>query len=518
MTDFLTRRTLLQLAAAQGGVAALGLLPALAQAPARDSITIAYPNDLATWDPNAALLAVTQSLYKCVFDSPVTQAPDLSVRPNLVKAWRYRDAKSLELELDLQENALFHNGDPVTSADLRYTFFERPRAPVPEGKPRLPIGFVWRRLKDIEIVSPLKAVMIFAEPMPSAVSWLGFLMSFVVPKSYMEKVGAEAFATQPIGSGPYRLVNHERGARIELAAFDKYWGGAPKIKHVTIEILRDPVTRVAAIQSHQVDLAVDLPIREVTRLGAEPGLVGKIYSIADITVLQVTNKGPFEQEAVRVAAHHAIDKKAISRALFTGKATLIDVPAARGTPGYPKDFSFAYDPGKATALLKQAGFSPANPAKIGFATTKGTFPNDFEMAQAIAAMWKKVGIEAEIQVIEPAQWTELLHANKLPEATLYSWGNATGDPEMYAGSLLDPKAIYSAFKSDDLGKRIAPLLVETDQEKRYAGYREFDIYSVEKGFIIPLYQAIKTVAYQSRLGFTAYENGWILPQAYTLKA
>jgi peptide/nickel transport system substrate-binding protein len=511
----LDRRAFLCLAAAQAGAEAL--IPR-AWAQGRSSISLAFPTDVPTWDPNARVLAGAQSLYKCVFDSPMTQAPDLSVEPSFVKNWRYRDAASLALELELRDDAFFHNGDPVTAEDFRYTFFERLTAPVPSGGQKLDLTFIWRRVKDIEIVSPTRVVMHFSEVMPSAVTWLYFLGSYIVPKNYMQKAGLDGFLKAPVGSGPYRLAEYERGARIVLEAHDKFWKGPPKIKRVTIEIVQDPSARVASIDGRRVDLAVDLPIREVIRIGREQGVVGSIDSVTDIVNIMVTRTGLFEREEVRLAAHHAIDKKAISNALFSGKAMPIDVPAAHGTPGYPEDFHFPYDPNKAAELLRSAGFSPSQPARIGFNTLRGFSPNDFETAQAVVAMWKKVGIEAKLEVIEPSKYQELLRANKLPEAMQYPWGNTAGDPEMYGGYLLDPKSIFSAWKSDDMGERIHKLLVETDPEKRYAGYRDANIYAVQKGYVIPLFQSIKTVAYAASLGFTKYGNGWILPQSYTLKA
>ena len=509
----LDRRTFLYLAGAQAGALTL---PAWAQG--RNSISIAFPTDVPTWDPNARVLASAQSLYKCVFDSPIDQAPDLSIIPSFAKSWRYRDAASLELELELRDDALFHNGDKVTAEDFRYTFFERLKAPVAPGGQRLDASFIWRRVKDIEIVSPTRVVMHFSEVMPSAVTWLYFLGSYIVPKDYMLKTGLDGFLKAPVGSGPYRLAEYERGARIVLEAHDKHWKGPPKIKRVTIEIVQDSSARVAAINGRRVDLAVDLPIREISRLGREPGITSSIDSVTDIVNIMVTRTGLFEREEIRLAAHHAIDKKAISTALFAGKAVPIDVPAAHGTPGYPEDFHFPYDPSKALELMKAAGFSPSQPAQIGFNTLRGLSPNDYETAQAIVAMWKKVGIEAKLEVIEPAKYQELLRANKLPEAMQYPWGNSAGDPEMYGGYLLDPKSIFSAWKSDDMGERIHKLLVETDPQKRYAGYREANIYAVQKGYVIPLFQSIKSVAYASSLGFTKYDNGWILPQSYSLKA
>lgn len=501
-----------------GGLAALGLSDAvLAQAAGR-GLTLAYPADVPTWDPNARSLAPVQSIYKMVFDQPIGQGPDLKPRPGLVTGWRYLDAAGLELELALREGVVFHDGSPMTAADIRYTFFERPRLPVPEGGRRLDTAFLWRRVKDIEVASPTRAIVRFSEVMPSAVAWLYFLCSYVVPKAYIERVGLEEFQKRPIGTGPYRLVEYQQGARISLEAFDRYWGGKPPIPRVTLEIVRDPTARVAAIEARRVDVAIDVPIREAVRLGTVAGLSTRIDSTADITLLQVSRNGAFADERVRLAAHHAINKEAISKALFQGYAKPIAVPAAHGTPGYPEDFAFAFDEARATALLREAGFTAQNPVAIKFATTNGVFPNDFDMARAIAAMWKKVNINAEIEVIELSTYQERLRAGTLPEATMYQWGNAAGDPEMYGGYLLDPKSIFSAFKIDDLRDRVGTLLVEPDEAKRFSGYRALHRYAVEKGYSIPLLQGVKTIAHQGSVNVVHYENGYILPQDYTFKS
>ena len=233
----------------------------------------------------------------------------------------------------------------------------------------------------------------------------------------------------------------------------------------------------------------------------------------------MTRTGLFERQELRLAAHHAIDKQAISRALFAGKALPIDVAAAHGTLGYPNDFRFTYDPAKAAALVRQAGFGPDNPARMGFYATKGVFPNDFELAQAIAGMWRKVGIEANPEPVALAKYFELLHATKLPEAMLYSWGNTTGDPEMYGGYLFDPKSAFASYKSDDLSERVGRLLIETDTRETPCRLpRSQHLCDRDRRRSFPLLQVVKTVAYQDRLRFTKYDNGWILPQTFSVSA
>ena len=123
--------------------------------------------------------------------------------------------------------------------------------------------------------------------------------------------------------------------------------------------------------------------------------------------------------------------------------------------------------------------------KIGFATTNGQFPSDYDIARAIAQMWKQVGIDADMQVIEYAKYFELNRGNKLPEATLYSWDNATGDPEIFSGYQLNPKMPFSPWKDQDIGNRVLALFNVADYDKRIAGYSELERYAVEKGATCP---------------------------------
>lgn len=518
MTFTTDRRHFLGLGAGMAALGALGIpRSVLAQAAASGELAIAYPADVPTWDPNARTFPAGFSLYLTVFDQPLVQGPTLEVLPGLVTKWGFIDDKRLALALDLRSDAVFHDGTPFTAEDIRYTYFERPRAPVAEGQRKLDTAFIWRKVKDIEVVSPTRAVMHFSEPMPTAISWLHFLASFVVPKNALETMGLDAFAKKPVGSGPYKLVEYQQGARMVLEAHERYWAGKPPIGRVTIDIVKDQNARTAAIESRRATMAIDVPIREAERLGKVPGLVSTIDPITDITILQVSKAGGFTDQKVRLAAHHAINKAALSKAFFGGAAVPISVPAAKGTPGYPEDYEFAFSEDKAKALLKEAGFSPEKPVAITLSTTNGVNPGDFDVARAIVQMWKKVGINAELETIELSTYQERLRAGALKEATLYSWGNTAGDPEFYAGYLLDPKSIFSAYKSEDLGQMIQPLLTEMDEAKRIAGYKAVNRFAAEQGYTIPLYQSVKTIAHTDKVAIKKYSNGLTLPSTYTLK-
>jgi len=504
MTVDIERRRLLQLLGTGVAGGPMWLNGSLALAQATDAVTIGWPSDVPSWDPNQRFTPDAQPIFKLVFDQPLDQSPKLDLVPKLIAKWDMA-SDGLSLAVELRDDVVFHNGDKMTTEDLRYTFLERIKA----GH-AVDTKNSWRKVEDIEIQSPTKAVMKFSTPAPTAPQWLAFLGSFMVPKAYMESVGVEKFRDQPIGTGPYRLVEYQLNARIVLERNDQYWGPKPKLRRATVEIIKDPSARLAAIESGQVDLTINVPVRDVTRLQREAAYAAEINPITRVVLLQCRNDEAFADQNVRLAAHHAIDKTALSKAFYGGAAVPLSIVATPGTPSDLPDFKFAYDPDLAKGILAKSGFSPDKPARIRFASTNGHFPSDYDIARAIQQMWKKVGIDADLETIEYAKYFELNRATKLPEATLYSWDNATGDPEIFAGYLLNPNMPFSAWKGMEVGEKVVKLFGVADYGARIAGYKELNRFAVEFGATIPLLQSVQTLVRKKKLAYEKFGNGWVL--------
>ena len=136
-----------------------------------------------------------------------------------------------------------------------------------------------------------------------------------------------------------------------------------------------------------------------------------------------------------------------------------------------------------------------------------------EMIQAIVGMWRKVGIEANIETYEIAKHFELRTRHALAPAAFYNWGNSIGDPSTSTGFAMFSHSPHSAWKTEDVDKLIGPLWGETDEARRIAGYRAADRYIAEQGYVIPLLQYFQPVLHRSDLKFTPHVAGFILPQA-----
>ena len=275
---------------------------------------------------------------------------------------------------------------------------------------------------------------------------------------------------------------------------DDYWGPKPKIKRVTFEIIKDPSARVAAMQSGQVDLTINVPVREVERLQQEPSLAAELNPITRVILLQVRNDLGFADHE-RAARRAPRDRQggAVEGVLRRRRGAAVGGRRRPARPAISTDFTVRVRSGTGEAAAGEIRLRPDKPAKIGFAATNGQFPSDYDIARAIVQMWKKVGIEAELEVIEYAKYFELNRGAKLPEATLYSWDNATGDPEIFAGYLLNPKMPFSAWKDMDVGAEgDRPVQRGRLQEAHRRLTARSTAIAVESGATIPLLQSVQT--------------------------
>ncbi|QEW23117.1 putative ABC-transporter dipeptide-binding protein (plasmid) [Paracoccaceae bacterium] len=510
MNDFknLSRRGFLGASAALSALIAAGV-PALAQD--GTDLTIAYNLPVQSWDPTTGPAAVNpalQSVYLAVFDRFIAQAPDLSFEPGLLTDWGFNDDKS-QITMTVREGVKWHNGADLTPADVVWSL---ERAANPEtGNP---MQFVWGKIGNFAVDGQVITADVL-EFEPALFKWMAFLTAFVLPKDYYEEVGPEGFEKAPVGSGPYMVDAFEQGAYVRLKAFPDYWGDKPEFDTVTIKFVTDAASRVAEVESGNSDITTNIPYEEYDRLIAKDGLSGEAVPITDIGMIFLNDVGPMLDKNVRLAAHHAIDKQLIIDRLLRGYGVPLSTLEAPGYAAYDDSIVVEYDPDLAVELLAASGFSTDNPVKFTIQTTRGFKPKDYEMIQAIVGMWRKVGIEAEIEVYEIAKHYELRATDQLAPAAFYNWGNSIGDPSTSTGFSMFGPSPHSVWDTQDLVEKIGPLFVEPDEEARIAGYKAVSKYIAEEGYVIPLLQYVMPIVYASDLQVVPYTSGDLLPQAVT---
>jgi peptide/nickel transport system substrate-binding protein len=150
--------------------------------------------------------------------------------------------------------------------------------------------------------------------------------------------------------------------------------------------------------------------------------------------------------------------------------------------------------------------------KFTVQTTRGYLPKDYETVQAIVGMWRKVGIDAEIEVYDIAKHFELRMSGKLAPMAFYNWGDSIGDPNDSTGFAMFSMSPHSAWKSKEVDAMIGPLWGEKDETKRIAGWKRVDRYIAENSLVLPLYQQVQPVIYKKSLSFKPHAAGFVMPQ------
>ncbi|MBP1849629.1 ABC transporter substrate-binding protein [Rhizobium halophytocola] len=502
----LTRRQTLGLGAAAflSGILA-GRIPV--NAAEAGTLTIAFNVNLPSFDPTVGPSAVNptiQAIYRSIFDQYVGQKPDLSFEPGLLTKWGWNDDKS-QVFMDVREGVTWHDGSAFTPEDVVWSLERAAKAETGN-----PIQFVWSTVGNFKIDgNRITADVLRFEP--TLFMWMAFLTGYVMPKAYYEKVGAEGFEKKPIGTGPYMVDAYEGNAFLRLKANPAYHGGKPPFDTVVFKFVPDTTSRVAEIESGSSDVTLEIPYEEYDRLKEKDGLSGVAIPVSDIGMIFINNIEVMLDKNVRLAAHHAINKEAIVKRLLSGYGVPIDTLEAPEYSAYDPSIKVAYDPDLAVKLLADSGYSTDKPAKFTIQTTRGLKPKDYEMIQAIVGMWRKVGIEAEIEVYEIAKHYELRAADQLAPAAFYNWGNAIGDPTTSTGFAMFGPSPHSVWNTDDLDNMIAPLWGEKDEEKRIAGWKAVSKYIAEQGYVIPLLQYVQPIVFKSTMAVTPNVSGALQP-------
>ncbi len=509
-----TRRETLALGAGALIASVIGPRGAAEAAAMGDTLTIAYNVNLPAFDPTVGPSAVNptiQAIYRSVFDQFIGQKPNLAFEPGLLTAWGWNDEKT-KIWMDVREGVTWHDGSPFTPEDIVWSL-ER------AGNPKTgnPITFIWSTLSNFKIDG--KRVTADAKQYdPVLFKWMAFLTGFVMPKAYYTKVGAEGFEKKPVGTGPYMVDEYQGNAFLRLKANPKYWGGKPAFNTVVFKFVTDATSRVAEIESGSSDLTLEIPYEEYDRLRKKKGLAGVATPITDIGMIFInSNDANVLTKDVRLAANYAIDKRAIVKRLLRGYGVPISTLEAPEYEAFDPTIKVPYDPKKAAALMKKAGYSPNKPLKTKIQTTRGFKPKDYEMIQAIVGMWRKIGLDAEIEVYEVAKHFELRTSHKLAPFAFYNWGNAIGDPTTSTGFAMFGPSPHSSWKSKDVDAMIGPLWGEKDEKKRIAGWKAVARYIAEQGDVLPLLQYVQPIVYKAALKVTPNVSGAMQPTLVSKK-
>lgn len=367
--------------------AALGLCFSAAAQPAKETLAVDLPNDAATLDPHLQWDTDSYSIYRNIFDNLVTRDAEGKIVPQVAERWRYIDERTIEFTI--RQNIRFHDGSPLTAEDVAFSIRR-----ITDPALRSPQFSQFDQIASAEVRDPATLVMRTKSSYPALMAQLVKLS--IVPKAVVERVGAQAFNVQPVGSGPYKLRSWQRGVATTLDAVEDYWRGRPPFRSVVFRVAPDVATRVANLQTGRADIVRQLTPDEAQTIRRDPKLQVLAAPTERIGYMFVNAlNGPTQDVRVRRAIAHAIDQKSLIEALLQGFGKPVDIVLTPANFGYVEGIGgYAFDPERAKALLREAN---AVGAQISFLTSPAY---DRRLVEALQQMLQDVGLKVNIEMMD----------------------------------------------------------------------------------------------------------------------
>jgi len=376
---------------------ALLLVAVPAAAAPEGDVTWAVHISLApTWfDPAETPSVITpfMMLY-ALHDAVVKPMPGNPLAPSLAESWTV-SKDGLVYEFVLRKGPRFHNGDPVTAEDVKFSL-ERYRG---GGAATLKA-----RVAGVDVVDPQRVRVRLKQPWPDFMTFYGTPATgaaWVVPKKYVDKVGDDGFKRAPIGAGPYRFVSFNPGVELVLEANEQYWRKPPTVKRLIFRSVPDDTTRLAMLKRGEADIAYSIrgPLAEEVR--RTPGLTLKAtvptFTEWLVFIDQWDPKSPWADRRVRLAANLAIDRKALNDSEYLGFARVASSIIPRDFQFHWPAPSYPHDPARARQLLAEAGYPRGFDA--GELTTDAVYA---ATGEAVINDFRAVGIRAKLRPLERA--------------------------------------------------------------------------------------------------------------------
>jgi peptide/nickel transport system substrate-binding protein len=412
-------------------------------------------------------------------DALIKPMPAGMMTPSLAESWK-ASKDGLVYDFVLRKNVVFHNGDPMTAEDVKFSF-ERYRG---AGAKLLK-----EKVEAVTIVNPHHVRFHLKAPWPDFMGFYGSPATgagWIVPKKYVEKVGDDGFKQAPVGAGPFKFVSMAPGVELILEAHEKYWRKTPKVKRIVMKSVTEGSTRLAMLKRGEVHIAykTDGPLGEEVK--KDPNL-DLVFSGGIATWwLQFGElndpKSPWHNRKVRLAANYALDRKALSEAETLGASpptgSIVPREFEWALPVEP----FPYDPKKAKQLLTEAGYP--NGFDAGVITP---IPPYYSFAEAVGGYLGAIGIKTRVQKMERAVMFDKRRKKELAGICLCANGGF-GNAVTRIDADIVSAGVHSILKDAEIDRLFEEQSRETDRAKREALLKRIQQRVVDQAYFAPIYQ------------------------------
>ncbi|MEJ0016693.1 MAG: ABC transporter substrate-binding protein [Acetobacteraceae bacterium] len=433
-----------------------------------------YPPTMAPW-ANAGTAAATAKL---VFQRGLLgYAPDGSLRGELAETWERGEDGAWVLHL--RSNAFFHNGAPVTSADVAWTIEQ-----VAAEKSTAYMRAQMQGIARVETPDAKTVRLVTKEPNAT--------LPFLLASFHLPIIARDSLKDSPlgIGAGPFVLTNEERGVALDFKAFDKYYRpGLPKVKTLRMVAYADENLRVAALQAGDVDLIEYVPWQAMPSIEADPKLALQNTAGPFMYLTFNAKVKPFDDPRVRVAIAHGIRRDEVIKAAFFGRGTPIEgLPLTEGTEYYDAKLAhtWTYDPAKAKALLAAAGVGSGFSCKLLSTAQYGMHKDTAAVVQQHLA---EIGVQVELVLPDWATRVTLGNRGQYEMGVMGSsseYNDPDGLSQFLAGNLAVSYVRSFGLDIPKLNELLAAGRAEFDNAKRHAIYTELQRVYLEQAPVVGL--------------------------------
>jgi peptide/nickel transport system substrate-binding protein len=433
------------------------------------------------WEP-AENNGITSFLFLyALHDALVKSMPGNPQAPSLAESWSASE-DGLTYEFRLRRGVTFHNGDPLTAEDVKFSFDRYHGGGAVLFK---------EKLKAIEIVDPYLLRIHLKEPWPDFMTYLGTpatSIGWIVPKKYLEQVGDDGFKRHPIGAGPYKFVSQKQGIELVLEAHEGYWRKTPHVKTLIMRSIPDDSTRLAMLKTGEADIAYAMMGASGEEVKRDARLKLAFSEGQGIFFIYFNEQGdpksPWHDLRVRQALNYAIDRRALSEQQTLGASPPTGNIVPRAFEFVLPIEAYPYNPQKAKQLLKEAGYP--NGFDAGEITSG---PPYHALAEGVATYLQAVGIRIRVRPMERAALITALKEKRLTGLT--SGGSGTlGN----AATRLEPYVVswgeFARISYPDIDELFKQQSAERDHQKREAMLHEIQRLMHERAMYAALYELV----------------------------
>jgi len=510
----ITRRGFLVGAAGLLGsmAAAEGMLARVAGAQAgKKSLVIGQSADVSKLDPQMSTTVNDIAITFNMFDNLLTRRLDGKLHPSLATEWKLVNPTTWQFKL--RPNVKFHNGDPVTSADVKFTY-ERSYDP----NAKVITKSVLNTIERVEAPDPLTVLVVTKKPDPLLAARTAFYAGQIMPKGYYEKVGGDdGFNAKPVGSGHLKLNSWVRDDRLVLDVVKDYWGGAIDVDQVIFRPLPELAARVGALLKGEVDIVTKIPPDQMDRIAKAPNtkiegvLYGGLYCLS-----VVSQKPPLDNKLFRQAMSLALDRELIVKELWRSQAAVPNSLVVKGDAHWDASLPpLKYDPNQAKQLLKQVNYKGE---ELTLETPIGFMVMDKEMSEVVISMWKDVGINAKLEQIEYSVYQQKIREKSFKGVRWTDPTSAYNDPDGMMWRHLAPGGPNAYWfrnaRFDELGNAAR---YSVDEKFRAEAYKEMARMELEFLPLIPVIQPMELYGVQKSVDWKPYPNQSMEFRRFNLK-